>query len=367
MRLAVVTADWPGTTGGGVAALTSTLADGLSAAGHDVEVWTRGGGRRDALLRTEDRGYPVRGLPGRAWRRRGDVHWSRGLPALLAAFRPDAAIVSTWDPLPGALGPLSTLGRPLRVFAHGRDITGDPGADRRDARAAALRGPHRWFCLTAWMTAQLTSRGVAPSRVLRVPAAVPGPSVDGPRRPEPGQLLSVGRLVPRKGQDALLGAVAQLPAHVRLDVVGEGPDRARLARLVESLGLGDRVRLHGHVPRPRLEELWSRAALFALPVRDEPEGDAEGYGLVFLEAAARGLPAVGGRVSGAAEAIVHGETGLLVDAPEDSEQVALALRSLLDDAPTAAAMGARGRERWLAVGQPEALAGAVFRDLEENR
>ena len=257
MKLAIVTADWPAITGGGVAAITATLADGLHAAGHDVAVWTRGGGRRRADLQNEIRPYPVVGLPGRSWRSRGAAHWRRELPARMDGFAPDAVIASTWDPLPGGADALVVRGRCLRVFAHGRDITGDPGADRVRSRATVLGAGHRWFCLTRWMVGQLTSQGIDPSRVVRVPAAVP--PAPGTWSPEPGRILAVGRLVPRKGQDVLIGAMTRLP-NARLDIVGRGPDRARLDALVTDRGLADRVTLHGGLPDERLEALWRRAA-----------------------------------------------------------------------------------------------------------
>lgn len=351
MKLAIVTEDWPCTTGGGVAALTRTLADALHVEGEQVEVWTRGGGARDAALAGEDPPYPVHAVPGRSWRTRGAAHWARALPGLRRRFRPDAILASTWVPLAAAdLGPVA-------VFAHGRDITGDPGADRRGARARVLAAPHRWLCLTRWMRSRLTEAGVAAGRITIVPAAVAAPS-PRPRRPEAGRVLCVGRLVPRKGQDLLIEAVARRPG-LRLDVVGEGPDRLRLQARGVELGVADRVTLHGFLPGSRLEELWSRAAVFALPAREEAGGDTEGYGLVFLEAAARGLPAVGGRTAGAAEAILPGETGLLVDDPRDPEALADALVAAQDER-----LGDAGRRRYLAEHQPRHLARAVHAALE---
>lgn len=370
MRIAIVAADWPATTGGGVAAITATLADALHAAGQEVQVWTRGGGGRDGALRAERRGYPVVGLPGRSWRRRGAKHWRRGLPGLVADFEPETVLASTWDPLPAAADLLTISGRSLRVFAHGRDITGDPGAHRRSSREAVWAAPHRWFCLTRWMEGQLRARGVSAERVVRVPAAVPAPlaavALETSPEAQPRRVLAVGRLVPRKGQDVLIEAMARLPEDTRLDVVGEGPDLDRLWGRVAALGLADRVTLHGGLPAPALEALWRRATCFALPVRDEPGGDVEGYGLVFLEAAARGLAALGGRRSGAAEAIVSGETGLLVEAPERVEEVASALSTLLADPARCAALGAAGRARYESLGLPRHLASAVLADLREH-
>ncbi len=359
MRIALVTADWPCTTGGGIATLMASLAAGLHEGGHEVEVWTRGGGPRERALRAERRPWPVHGLPGRSWRARGDGHWRRGVAPHLDRFRPDAAVLASWDVAMGALPVLAARGVPVRLFAHGRDVCGDPGADRRAARDAVLGAGHRWFCLTRWMRGELAQRGVDPGAAVQVPAAVPAVALD--RRPEAGRVLAVGRLVPRKGFDVLLEAIGRLPSGARLDVVGEGSDRARLAPLAAARP--GRVTLHGSLPGPALEELWARASCFALPVRDEPCGDVEGFGLVYLEAAARGVAAVGGRCSGAAEAVVHGETGLLVDDPRDPAAVAEALAALLDDPVRATELGAAGRALHASGGLPRHLAAAVVADL----
>jgi phosphatidyl-myo-inositol dimannoside synthase len=365
VKVAIVTPDWPSTTGGGVATLMATLADGIHGLGHPVEVWARGGGARTRALRDEARAYPVVPLPGRSWRTRGASHWKRGLPSLLGQFEPDGVVLASWDPLPGAWEPLRAAGLLPRVFAHGRDITGDPGADRLPLRASALGGPFRWLCLTDWMRGELEARGVCAERVVKVPAAVEG-GLDlaaAPASPEPDRVLSLGRLVPRKGQDVLIDAVARLPS-VHLDVVGEGPDRPRLQALIDRLRLEDRVTLHGHLPQADLEALWRRASLFALPVRDEGDGDVEGFGLVYLEAAARGVAAVGSRRSGAAEAIVHGETGVLLEDPLDADAIATTLNGLLADAGLRARLSEAAHARWTDGHRPGHLAAAVLADFE---
>ncbi len=366
MKIALITPDWPRTTGGGVAAITATLADGLHAAGQEVQVWTRGGGPRDVALEAERRPYPVRGLPGRSWRRRGVAHWRRGLPDLLEDFAPDALVLATWEPL--RAGPACFGGRSVHVFAHGRDLTADLEPPRERARALVLAGGHRWWCLTGWMQGELERRGVPSSSIARLPAAVPSPitSTSPPPARTRGNILAVGRLVPRKGQDVLIAALSHLPAWVQLDVVGEGPDRDRLLALAREGGVDHRVTLRGHVPAAALEDLWARAACFALPVRDEAAGDTEGFGLVFLEAAARGVAAVGGRSSGAAEAVLQDRTGLLVDDPRSPQAVAAALLCLLDHPERAAALGAEGRSLYEATGRPEHLAAAALADLRRT-
>jgi len=132
----------------------------------------------------------------------------------------------------------------------------------------------------------------------------------------------------------------------RLTVVGDGPDRDRLERIATCLGIDARVQFAGEVDDERLRLLYTTAGVFALPgrVRLQPAPEGEGFGLVFLEAAAAGLPVVAGRAGGAVDAVVDLHTGFLVD-PEDSEAVAARLVELLEDPDLARRLGDMGRAR----------------------
>jgi len=166
--------------------------------------------------------------------------------------------------------------------------------------------------------------------------------------PSEGQLvLGVSRLVPRKGMDTLIKAAARLaPEYPDMTVViaGEGRERTRIERL--AAGSGVPVRLLGRVPDECLPALYACADIFATPCRRRWSGlEQEGFGIVFLEAAASGVPQVAGRSGGSAEAVVDGETGIVVEASDDPVAVASALRQLLDDPDLAARMGAASRRR----------------------
>jgi phosphatidylinositol alpha-1,6-mannosyltransferase len=161
-------------------------------------------------------------------------------------------------------------------------------------------------------------------------------------------ILSVGRLQRRKGFDHTIRALAVLrqkglDAHYAL--IGIGEDLEYLRRVAEDSQVADKVHLLGHVSYDDLPRWYCAADVFAMPNRDV-KGDTEGFGLVYLEAAAAGKPAVAGQAGGTASAVVHGVTGLRVDGEQIGE-IANALEWLLCKDGEAARMGRNGRERVL--------------------
>jgi len=161
-------------------------------------------------------------------------------------------------------------------------------------------------------------------------------------------ILSVGRLQRRKGFDSVIRALPELRTrgidahHV---VIGMGDDREHLLRVAEEHGVHDRVHLLGHVSYEDLPRWYAACDVFAMPNRDIA-GDTEGFGLVFLEAASAGRPALAGIAGGTGSAIVHGVTGLRVDG-EDLQAIAAALARLLGNRAEAQQMGRNGRARVL--------------------
>ena len=159
-------------------------------------------------------------------------------------------------------------------------------------------------------------------------------------------VLAVGRLQARKGHDLMLRALARLPPgapRLRYLVVGDGPERSRLAQLARELRVDDRVEWVGHLAEPDLPAWYASADVFAHPNRVEGT-DFEGFGIVFLEAAASALPAIGGNSGGVPEAVEDGRTGLLVSG-NDPDELAQALAMLAGDEARRRAMGEAGRAR----------------------
>jgi colanic acid/amylovoran biosynthesis glycosyltransferase len=162
---------------------------------------------------------------------------------------------------------------------------------------------------------------------------------------ETSTILHVARLVEVKGTEYLIRGFAELAARnaeVRLDIIGDGPLRASLKTLARSLGLEQRVRFLGALPHSQVLAAMRMAAMLVLPSVRTASGRVEGLGMVLLEAAATGLPAIGSRIGGIPESVVDGETGFLV--PE-RDAVALAARMsvLLADPALRRRMGTAAR------------------------
>jgi phosphatidylinositol alpha-1,6-mannosyltransferase len=160
-------------------------------------------------------------------------------------------------------------------------------------------------------------------------------------------IISVGRLVHRKGQDRLIESIAHLRAEfpeVHLILVGEGPDRERLESIARRNEVLEAITFVGRLQLDQLPLYLSIAEIFAMPSRDRFAGlEVEGLGIVYLEASGCGLPVIVGRSGGAPDAVIDGETGLIVDG-EDTDSIAEACAQLLRDPSRARAMGLKGRE-----------------------
>lgn len=160
-------------------------------------------------------------------------------------------------------------------------------------------------------------------------------------------ILCLSRLVPRKGQDALIAAMPAIRERINgaiLVIAGGGPYEQKLHGLAEALGVTDSVYFTGRVPADELAAHHTIADVFAMPCRTRGAGlDVEGLGIVYLEASATGVPVLAGRSGGAPETVIEGKTGRVVDG-RSVPQIAEALIDLLADPEAAARMGATGRD-----------------------
>jgi len=159
-------------------------------------------------------------------------------------------------------------------------------------------------------------------------------------------LLTVGRLVPRKGCDLVLRSVADLAAEypgLKYIIAGGGPERERLDSRARELGIADRIRMLGDVDDLTKWAAYDICDVFVSPTRPSHSADWEGFGIVFIEAALSRRPAIGGRTGGTADAIVDGLTGVLVD-PDELGELTGALRLLLGDAGLRSRLGRTGEQ-----------------------
>ena len=269
-------------------------------------------------------------------------------------------IALSWRPaLAAAIVPRRWRGT-LTVFVHGTELDVRPGSVRDRAMRFVFARARHVIANSEFVARRVRALGLASAPV------VVWPGVDArtiPRRPAAKPtVVFVGRLVARKGIDALIEALALLPRRdVVLRIIGDGPQRAALEALARERGVSERVTFSGSVDDETRDLALSEAWCFAMPSRAEG-GDVEGFGIAYLEAAMAGLPAIGGAGSGADEAIAHGETGLLVDG-RDASAVAAAIAALVDDRRGAEAMGAAGRRRALQNFAWNVNASAVARQL----
>lgn len=162
-------------------------------------------------------------------------------------------------------------------------------------------------------------------------------------------IISVGRLVHRKGQDQLIAALPAIKAaipSVHLVLVGIGPYQKRLAKMAAKLQVAENITFIGRINYSDLPQYFCLGDIFAMPARSRFFGlEVEGLGIVYLEASACGLPVVGGKSGGAPDAVKVGETGLLVDGTKKSE-IADACIQLLKNPELRETMGECGRN-WI--------------------
>lgn len=329
------------------------------------ELWRRLPPERFAVLTTEysgaeefDAAQPYRVV------RAGKVLWPT--PALVRRINAlareiDASVVVLDPALPlGLIGPHLSL--PYAVVVHGAEVTvprrlpGAAAALRRVLRGAGL-------VVAAGDYPAAETRRSAGDRT--PPITVVPPGVDPERfqpltadarakaradlglDPEQVAVLHLSRLVPRKGADVLLKAAGRLRAsHPELQVLvaGAGRDRGRLERIAAKAGAP--ARFLGRVPDAEMPALYGAVDVFAHVCRNRWAGlEQEGFGIVFLEAAAAGVPQLAGASGGAGDAVADGETGVIVHRPDDVAAVADALAGLLADPERRARLGAAARAR----------------------
>ncbi|MCU1486745.1 MAG: colanic acid biosynthesis glycosyltransferase WcaL [Actinomycetia bacterium] len=232
----------------------------------------------------------------------------------------------------------------LVAVLHGADLSSWAGADGPGRFAPVFEQADLLLPVSERWRRQLIDWGGPESRTLVQRIGIDLAAVHPAARPVGAalRLLSVARLVEKKGIESAVRAVAALGCEVRYDIVGDGPLRPRLEALVAELGLEDRVHLLGAQPPRAVRQLLARADVFLAPSVTAGDGDQEGIPVAIMEAMAAGLPVVSTHHSGIPELVEHGVTGLLV-AERDVDGLAGALGDLSGDRQRRDRMGAAGR------------------------
>ncbi len=354
-----------GVDAGGQNVHVAALASALVARGHDVVVYTRrdspalprrvtmrpglqvehiSAGPAVAIAKDSLLPYMSTFAEGlaRTWEtsRPEVVHahfWMSGLASIQAAARYAVPVVQTFH----------ALGVVKRRWQGDQDTS---PASRLDIERWVACRADRVIATCSDEAAELRALGVPTSRVDVVPCGVdvsrfrPAVEQDGAARSIP-RLLIVSRLVPRKGVEDAIRALALVPA-AELVIVGgpevdqlDGdPEVLRLRRVMAECGVADRVCLTGHVAHEDLPAIIRSSDLLLAVPWYEP------FGITVLEAMACGVPVVGSAVGGLLDTVVPGVTGLLVS-PRDPDSIAAAIRLLLEDEPRRTAMGRAGADR----------------------
>ncbi len=338
-RLLVLTPDFPPARGG-IQVLSHRVATGMPGFETRIVATTSAGAESfDA-----GNGLAVRRV--KADRRLGG---GRNIPlngvALVEAarFRPQVTLSVHIVTSPAAAVINRTTGVPTVQYFHAKEV----GAKPRLAKFAASRAQAA-IAVSAYTAELIAATGATPAISL-IPPGVDLPTETAPIAEERPTLLTVARLEDRyKGHDVILRSLPLVRAaipDVQWVVIGDGPLRSGLERLAIANGVADAVRFLGAVSDGERNSWLRRAHALAMPSR-LPDGDfaGEGFGIVYLEAGAYGKPVLAGNVAGALDAVVDGESGLLVD-PTDHLAVAEGATRLLRDRGLARRLGATGRAR----------------------
>lgn len=260
--------------------------------------------------------------------------------------------------------------RSIMVTVHGEDLTTTDFqlnsqnnrwllSIRRRIEIALLRKIDLVQANSTFAEDILIKRGVLKKKIF---VMTPGVDVDkitcvphiaseiGDRLAQKPFLLTVGRLVPRKGQDMVLRAMPEIikhypDIHYVIAAGYAGEDELKVYRaLIETLQLENNVSIYSSLDNQAIAWLYQKCKIFVMPNRTLPDGDTEGYGIVFIEAGAWKKPVIGGRAGGVVDAVDDGVTGFLVDGTDKSD-IVRAILELLSDDQLSCQMGEAGRRK----------------------
>ncbi len=351
MRVLVVTNDLPPRVGG-IQYYVDQLARGLTDAGDDVTLY----GSSYVGDSDWDRKAPFRVVREPTTTLLPTPLVLRHTLRLIERYDPEVVVFGAAFPL-GLMGPsiVKRTGVPYAAFTHGLEVSAVrvPGGSRLLRRIGSDASLITF--VSKWCDDLLRPAfGPAPHYEMLPPAvddSLYNPGVDATLIRERHGLgddpvvVCVSRIVERKGQDTLVRILPELRRRVpgsRLLIVGGGPYLDQIRAQAKDSGVGEYVTVTGQVPEEELPAHFAAGDVFAMPCRERKGGlEVEAFGIVFIQAAGIGRPVVAGAIGGVPDALVDGETGLLVDGESD-DAVFDGVAGLLGDPATATKMGEAG-------------------------
>ena len=354
LSILVITVDWPPIEGG-ISTVSVELSRELVRMGYEVTVLAPA--LPGAEVFTPDPRIRVVHFAGYHW------GWLRLFPLLAAAHRlaPHYDLILamniTYGGIAGLLG-RALFGVPYGTFAYAYEFLKFKKIWPVAAFLRYIYGQSRGvIAISNFTREQLVSFGVPIKRIAAIyPGARPNPqpsaaAIDLVLRNYPldGKklILSVGRMIPRKGHLTLVRALPRILKRVpdaHLFIVGQGPEVSACSRAAQRMGIRENVTFAGRLSDNEVQALYHICNVFALPTGTDRNGQVEGFGLVFTEAHAHAKPVVAGRSGGVVDAVRHEETGLLVN-PNTPDDTADAIIRLLLHEDFAERLGATGKDR----------------------
>jgi len=359
---------------GGIATFAEEIARASAGLGYDVEVWAQ------SAPPSVEKKWPfrIRRLPLKGTH---DLICQLQLAWELVASRRQLRHATVYLPEPGPMLTMMLLQffkafRPKRLILtfHGSEIlTFSRSPLRRWLTGRLIRNATRISTLTTYTRELLLERFPhAADKIFLTPGALRTDLAVVPARTEKPRdkivVLTVGRLHPRKGQLITLEALQMLPEDVRSRIeywIVGGRNKGNYEDRLRSGAAADprmTVRFFGNIPDQELAEVYDRADIFAL-TSVSYEDSVEGFGLVYIEAAAHALPIVAHNIGGVSEAVLDGVTGLLVT-PERPAELAAAFEKLIHDVPLRRRLGDAGRS-WAARNCWQENASTLFAKAED--
>ncbi len=354
LKILVLTCDYLGRTGG-VEAMTRGLTAEMAKDGHEVTVLVLD--RASAPDRLEYPGYEVRYLGEEASGGfvRRNLKIIASVKKVIRKKRIEVVLANHVNALPvSAMLMLSFSRSSLILLVYAKELMAVRASlSSRVKMRLRMTSVSRIIAISRY-TRDLTTGlyGVSPEKIGLVPPGVQ-PDIfltesEAPGNPEGAEkiVFTVARLVPRKGLDTVIRAMPlvleKVPEAIYV-IGGSGPDEERLKKLAESEGVSDRVKFAGRIDDKTKLDWYDRCSVLVMPSR-ETDRDAEGFGIVFLEANARKKPVIGGASGGVPDAVEDGVSGWLVD-PNDVNALARRLVEVLSNPEEARRVGLNGWKR----------------------